>query len=110
MNSTAQAEDVLHEALEVRKRIFREGDWQIADAQARLGECLLALGRPREAEPLLDDASKTLDSDRRATPAVKQRALTSLMKLYAATGKSAEAEEVRQKMTATSQPTTSNVE
>jgi hypothetical protein len=32
------------------------------------------------------------------------------MKLYAATGKSAEAEEVRQKMTATSQPTTSNVE
>jgi serine/threonine protein kinase len=110
MNSTAQAEDVLREALEIRKRIFREGDWQIADAQARLGECLLALGRPREAEPLLDDASKSLDSARLAPPAAKHRALANLMKLYAATGKPNEAEEVRQKMTATSQPTTSNVE
>jgi tetratricopeptide (TPR) repeat protein len=110
MNSTAQAEDVLHEALQVRQRIFREGDWQIADAQARLGECLLALGRASEAEPLLDEASKALDSARLAPPAAKQRALEGLMKLYAATGKPAEAEEVRQKMTASSQPTTSDVE
>jgi eukaryotic-like serine/threonine-protein kinase len=107
---TAQAEGVLAEALEIRRRVLREGDWQIAEAQGRLGECLLELGRYQEATPLLNDASDVLDSARLATTDTKIRTLDALAKLYSATGKQAEADDLRQKMTASTQPSTAPAE
>ncbi len=109
MNSTAQAEGILREAVDIRQRVLRDGDWQIAESQSRLGECLLALGRQDEAAPLLEDASEVLESSRLAPVEAKHRALDTLVKLYSATGQGAEAEELRQKMSASTQPATAPI-
>lgn len=49
----AAAEPILREAVDIHQGVFQEGDWRIADAKGWLGECLVALGRHHEAEPIL---------------------------------------------------------
>lgn len=47
------AEPLLRESLELRRELFAQGDWRTAGAEGYLGECLAALGRFDEAEPLM---------------------------------------------------------
>jgi tetratricopeptide (TPR) repeat protein len=105
-NRPVDAETAAREALDIRRRVLREGDWQIAEALAVLGECLVASGRYDEAGPLLDEASHVLDGSRLAPVEAKHRASAALVKLYSATNKPVQAAELQQKITASTQPTT----
>jgi tetratricopeptide (TPR) repeat protein len=56
----ADAERSFRQAVALRGREIRPGDWRIADAQAELGACLAARGRHREAEPVLRESLAVL--------------------------------------------------
>lgn len=51
--SRPEAEPLLREAVRVRRAVFAEGHWEIAEAESLLGANLAAQGRLAEAEPLL---------------------------------------------------------
>jgi eukaryotic-like serine/threonine-protein kinase len=61
--------------------------WRTADAELGLGECLLALRRYPEAEPVLRHAVAVLDSDRTKQPLAVREAETLLRRLYRAWGR-----------------------
>jgi hypothetical protein len=46
--------------LDVRERVYPQGDWRIAQAQSLLGASLIAQKRYAEAEPLLVAAAANL--------------------------------------------------
>lgn len=57
----AEAEAVLRDALEIwNATVAAPGHTRMAEAQRLLGTCLITLGRPREAEPLLRECCVTL--------------------------------------------------
>src|SRR5690606_20468507 len=91
----AAAEPLLRRSLEIRRAVLPEGDWQVADTQGFLGECLAVPGRSAEAEPLLLASLAGLEGrwgagDRR-TEAARRRVAA----FYDATGRLAEAERYR---------------
>ena len=59
-NRPLDGEKLAREALLRRERLYAKGDWRIGSAKSVLGEALTALGRYREAEPLLLDARAVL--------------------------------------------------
>jgi len=58
-----RAETLVREALRIYRMKLSEAHPKAVDAKRRLGEILLALGRPREAEPLLLECHKALAAD-----------------------------------------------
>ena len=54
------AEPMARHALDVRQRLYPPGDWRIAQAQALVGQSLLALGRKDDAETLMREADRVL--------------------------------------------------
>ncbi|MGE3277330.1 MAG: tetratricopeptide repeat protein [Vicinamibacterales bacterium] len=84
----SSVEPVLLHALEVRRRIYPEGHWRIAQVQGLLGGALLAQGRLAEAEPLLLAANAGLPpTGRQASEYAANRAR--LAELYARTNRPA---------------------
>ena len=79
----AEAEPLLREAVEARRKILPEGDWQRAAAESMLGTCLVALGRLDEAEPMLDGAYASLASSKSGSEFATRAALA-LVDLYTA--------------------------
>jgi tetratricopeptide (TPR) repeat protein len=82
-----EGEQLAREALLRREQLFDNGDWRIGSAKSVLGEALTALGRYREAEPLLLDAHATVKDgpgvQGREAKATRQR----LVALYEAWGR-----------------------
>jgi eukaryotic-like serine/threonine-protein kinase len=67
----AEAEPILRDALgSARSAVYPLLPWQIAEAQATLGACLIALNRSSEGEPLLKTSQADLEKDPR--PAFRQ--------------------------------------
>ena len=66
-----EAEELLGEALAIRRRELGEEHWQTAETASALGGCLAAQGRVAEAELLLREShrrlAETLGSERRET-------------------------------------------
>jgi hypothetical protein len=56
----AGTEPVVRHALQIRERLYGDGDWRIGQAQSLLGAALLAQRRFAEAEPLMLAADKSL--------------------------------------------------
>jgi serine/threonine-protein kinase len=54
-----EAERVVREALEIRRRSFQQPNWRIAETAGLLGEMLAARGRPDQALPLLTESRDT---------------------------------------------------
>jgi tetratricopeptide (TPR) repeat protein len=52
----AAAEELLRQALQIRRHAFAEDDWLVGQAESLLGESLTALASYDEAERLLLDA------------------------------------------------------
>ena len=81
-------------------KTFSRGNWQVSSAESQLGDCLVALGRFREAEPLILESyvniQKQLGDSHTATEAAARR----IPKLYEAWGKTDEAEKWRKKLPA----------
>jgi len=99
-----QAEPILREALELREKTERPGHWKIAQARCALGESLLARGDVSAAAPILEEAADILDASRQAPPDAKRRALEALSRLYALQGRSEQARQLQEKLSAASQP------
>ncbi len=53
LNRPADAEPLLREAVEIRGRLLRPGNWLLAATESRLGGCLLAQRRYADATPFL---------------------------------------------------------
>ena len=64
----AEAEPFLQQALEIRRKNLKAGDWGIAVAESALGACFTALGRYEEAEKLLRGAGAVLAKRGDETP------------------------------------------
>ena len=58
-----QAEGGIRQALEIFRETLPEGHWRIADATSVFGQCLVAMGRYEEAEPLLRGSYLILESE-----------------------------------------------
>jgi serine/threonine-protein kinase len=78
------AEPLLRDAVEARRKALPEGDWQRAAAESSLGRCLVAQKRYEEAEPLLTMAYSVL-TEKKASPDLARDAARALANLYAAT-------------------------
>ena len=59
-NEASLAEPLLWDAIRIRERAFRPGDWRIGVPKSVLGAALTALGRYGEAEACLRDAERVL--------------------------------------------------
>ncbi len=82
----AAAESLLAQALRVFRRTKPEDSWVIADAESLLGACWTAMGRYREAEPLLRRSYLVLGEKRGEQAVYTRRARRRLDELYAAWG------------------------
>ena len=51
--SLAEAESLMRQCVDIRKRVFPSGDWRTATANCSLGAILSRQGKYQEAEPLL---------------------------------------------------------
>ncbi len=68
----------------MRRRSLPEGDWRTAEAESSLGGCLLALGRPAEAEPLLQSSLPILEARPGLVSVEARDALRRTIRLYEA--------------------------
>jgi hypothetical protein len=80
---------VLQHVLEVRKQYYN--DWRVASSKVTIGDCLVAMHRYAEAEPLLLGAVAELAQSKDKWALVNEQATESLRELYVATGRAAEA-------------------
>ncbi len=81
-----QAETLVRDALRIYRLKLSEEHPKTVDAKRRLGEIVLALGRPREAEPLLLECYKVLGADGDDSKGL-QAVRKNLADLYAALGR-----------------------
>jgi eukaryotic-like serine/threonine-protein kinase len=95
---TKGGESNLHRALELRTKALKPGHWRIAETQGALGENLTLQKRYGEAEPLLLDSYKSLESTLSLRDPRARGALRRLVTLYEGWGKPDAASEYRNKM------------
>jgi tetratricopeptide (TPR) repeat protein len=95
-----EGEPMLREGLKFCRQGFGEGHWAIAEAQSRLGGCLAALGQYGEAEKLLLESYKHLESAARTPPPRFIQAAERIVQLYKSWGKPDKAAEWRAKLPA----------
>jgi tetratricopeptide (TPR) repeat protein len=86
-----EAEVYLRQALEIRARVLPNGNLLIGRVEAVLGECLTLQKRHREAEPLLLDSYKIIESTTPQGDSRRREAADRLTALYHSWGKSQEA-------------------
>ena len=100
--SLAEAESLMRQCVDIRKRVFPSGDWRIATANCSFGAILSREGKYQEAEPLL----LTAHEDLRAYPPPPAQAaqlgdaLNRIVQLYQDWGKPEKAAEWRTKLPA----------
>ena len=90
-----EAEQTIRKCIEYRENVPIKDELQIADCQSRLGECLIALNRASEAEPLLIEGYERLKAvlgkkDERALGAANR-----LIEYFENNGRKADAEAIR---------------
>jgi tetratricopeptide (TPR) repeat protein len=83
---------------DIRAKTLPAGDWHLAGAQTNIGFCLAHLHRYVEAETILRKAAADLEAVRGAGFYTTQFAYKALRDLYLATGRSAEAQAVAEKI------------
>jgi tetratricopeptide (TPR) repeat protein len=86
-----EAEAYLRQALEIRTRVLPQGNLLIGRAEAVLGECLTLQKRHGEAEALLLDSYKIIESTTIPGDPRRREAADRLNALYQSWGKSQEA-------------------
>jgi tetratricopeptide (TPR) repeat protein len=96
-NQAPAAEALLREALPIRvrapelvpsrRRTTSEDDWSVATTKALLGASLLAQRRYADAEVVLLEARRELDTQARPAPRDVQATITGLVQLYEAWGR-----------------------
>jgi hypothetical protein len=101
----AAAEALLREGLRIRaltpglvparRRTFVEDDWSLGATKSLLGASLVALGRYDEAEGVLLDARRELESQPTLPGAEMKTTIKRLLELYVAWGKHERAAEYR---------------
>jgi hypothetical protein len=72
----------LREGLDIFQNSLKPGHWQLARAQSALGNCLAALRRFEEAEPLLLESYQALKTKRGDKDKFTQQTLSRIIKLY----------------------------
>jgi tetratricopeptide (TPR) repeat protein len=77
-----EAEPHLRRALAIRQAQLPAGSWRIGNVQGYLGECLLALGRNKEAEEMFLQANVTLRADPDTPKVHRDRVARDLVALY----------------------------
>ncbi|MHC4416668.1 MAG: serine/threonine-protein kinase [Planctomycetota bacterium] len=87
MEEPAAAEPRLRKCLELRRRALGPGHWRTAEAQCRLGECLGAVGRYKEAEAHLVAGHEGLQRALGDEDDLTQTAVGGLINLYDAWGR-----------------------
>jgi serine/threonine protein kinase/Tfp pilus assembly protein PilF len=87
----AAAEPLLRECLAIRGEILPQDDWQRFNTMRLLGVTLTGQGKFDKAEPLLLNGNAGIRDNRQAPDSFKRRAQESLVQLYEAWGKPAEA-------------------
>ena len=79
-----EAVPLLNEALKIRKDALPENHWLIAYAQSVRGECLAALGRYDEAEPLIVESYERVALAQGEKGFESVRVLRRIVRLYEA--------------------------
>ena len=97
---------MLRRALEIRTRIYPEGNHLIANAQILLGRCLTDLGRNEEAEALLTTAYRVLNAQEPPRWRQRTKTLGHLIALYEAWDKPERAAEYRRILDRSPSPST----
>jgi serine/threonine-protein kinase len=77
----ADAEPVLREAVAIRQVKTDQGSLALATARLELGTCLMKLGRPSEAKPLLAASYPVLQKERGEQHDLTRRARGALAQL-----------------------------
>jgi serine/threonine protein kinase/Tfp pilus assembly protein PilF len=93
-----EAEPLLHEAREIRRKVLPKGHWRTASTESVLGGCLTKQGRYDVAEPLLLNSYPTIASAPGMPPAQARQALERIVALYEAWGKPEQAAAWRVKL------------
>jgi hypothetical protein len=83
----AGTEDVLRRVLQTRQRLFPHGDWRIAQAQSLLGAALIAQRRFADAEPLMLEADRALNSNPGTEDDERRANRDRLVQLYTSQGR-----------------------
>jgi hypothetical protein len=91
-----RAEPLLREAWRIRREKLLAGDWRTANAQSLLGECLAAMGKYEEAEPLLLDGYHALHASPETSPGLVDEAIRRIIEMYESWGKPEQAAGFRQ--------------
>jgi hypothetical protein len=96
--ASAEAEDLLRRGLAVLEKALPAGNWRIADARSRLGDCLATLHEAKDAEPLLVEGYEGLQRGRGAQNARTVAALERLVRFYEGLGNATAAAAYRSKI------------
>ena len=83
----SEAEPVLRECKDIRRKVLNPNDWLIANVDSLIGVCLRMRGQFVEAEPLLLDSYAALAKARGAPPDRVRQARERIVKLYEEWGK-----------------------
>ena len=86
-----EAEPLIREALERRRKAFPAGSWQIDEAESVMGRCLAERKRFAEAEPLLLKSYEALKTKRPPGDRRIEQARNRLFALYQAWNKATKA-------------------
>ncbi len=86
-----EAEPLARRCRELQQKTLPHGHWRTALTENLLGDCLTALHRYDEAEPLLCDSYRVLKSSPSVLPAQRKEAVTRCIRLFEAWQKPAEA-------------------
>src|SRR5262249_26255662 len=90
-----EAEPLLREGLEIRKKVLAQGDWRIALTESVLGSCSARLGRHDQAEPRLLGGYAALHAAQGAPPWSLREGLDSIIQLYESWDRPEEAQKWR---------------
>lgn len=103
--SLEKAEGAFRECLRIRRACLPAGHYRIADAQSWLSECLIALERYDEAEPLLLAGYAAMKNNPRVSGERKRRMLQEITELYEVLNKQDKAAKWRSKLKIASKAT-----
>jgi eukaryotic-like serine/threonine-protein kinase len=85
------AESLYRQAIDAERKVFPEDHWEIATIKSLLGGCLIAERRYREAEPLVLESYRIIESQFGDSHERTRAALRRIVDLYSAWGKPTQA-------------------
>jgi eukaryotic-like serine/threonine-protein kinase len=102
MNDLRHAEEDFRRVLAIRERLHPPEHWRVAEAKVDLGGLLARARKYEEAEPLLLDASRSLEKATDAPESEKVGAIRALVVLYESSGRPEDADRYRALVPSTS--------